>query len=137
MVIKEVYVMNMNKMIMKRNVFFIIAILTLLSCASCIKEDDENLLVGTWKRSTNIYMKLGEDGSYYSYIDPDPYSADGQYRKGSYSYDETTKTMVIDIYAIPNHNNASTRTYYVQTLTSSTLVLLDLSNGEAYSYSKQ
>lgn len=136
MAIIKVHVMNMNKMIMKRNVFFIIAILTLLSCASCIKEDDENLLVGTWKRSTNIYMKLGEDGSYYSYIDPDPYSY-LTYREGSYSYDETTKTMVIDIYAIPNHNSASTRTYYVQTLTSSTLVLLDLSNGEAYSYSKQ
>lgn len=134
MVIKEAYVMNMNKMIMKRNVFFIIAILTLLSCASCIKEDDENLLVGTWKRSTNIYMRLGENGSYYSYIDPNPYLT---YREGSYSYDETTKTMVIDIYAIPNHNNASTQAYYVQTLTSSTLVLLDLSNGEAYSYSKQ
>ena len=95
-----------------------------LSYVSCGDDDEEDSgIAGTWVNDYKT-MQLGRDGSYYSYYGSSPTGSASQYRKGSYSYNQSMKLMTVNIVAVPNHNNAYQNTYIVQTLTSTTLVLL-------------
>lgn len=108
------------------NYFSIVMLLCIgITFISCEEEvgNDTNLIAGTWIEGTTT-MILDKDGSYLKYIGNEPYGSDSQYRKGSYSYDETTRMMVINVVAVPNHNGAYQNTYIVQTLSKNTLVLL-------------
>lgn len=86
---------------------------------SCSKNDDEdNLIVGTWVDGSKT-LTLGSDGSYYSSVSTPPQS-----RKGTYSYNPDQKLLTVNVVAVAGQNGAYKQTYIVQTLTSSTLVLL-------------
>ncbi|MGN0223677.1 MAG: hypothetical protein ACI4AM_06595 [Muribaculaceae bacterium] len=93
---------------------------------ACSDDDDEpdnstvagtNSIVGKWVDGDQI-LTLGKDGSYRED------GSLGQYRIGTYSYNANAATVVVDIKAIAGNNSAYQNTYFVQTLTSTTLVLL-------------
>lgn len=109
--------------------FLLCAVIAILGCclfSSCEKEGSwaESKLVGKWYteyRNSNSYgtMTLGKDGSYnYTH-------SSGQYRKGYYIYSPKSKTLYVDIEAIPHNNGAYSRTYIIEKLTSSELVLFN------------
>ena len=93
---------------------------------SCEKEGSwtESKLVGKWYGNFDSHqtMTLGKDGSYNC-----TYS-DGQYRKGYYVYSPKSKTLYVNIEAIPHNNGAYSTTYIIEKLTSSELVLFDTSD---------
>lgn len=100
-------------------------ILTIILCTMFIgiafscddSSDDSEGIAGTWVDGSQI-MTLGKDGSY-------RYDGDlGQYRLGKYSYNADQKLMTVNVKAIEGMNGAYQQTYIVQTLTSTTLVLL-------------
>lgn len=95
---------------------------------SCSKDDDDNgiggskvSIVGTWVDGATT-MILGSDGSYNLTNTSIP--GIPQYRKGTYSYNPGQSFLTVNVIAIEGHNSAYQRTYIVQTLTASTLVLL-------------
>lgn len=99
--------------------------LTLTSCS----DDDDNAsvsIVGVWVSGSET-LTLGKDGSY---------REDGtlnQYRIGTYSYNASSGLLVVNVQAIAGNNSAYKRTYIVQTLTSSSLVLLE-TDGDVKGY---
>lgn len=96
---------------------------------SCSDDDDDDAgIVGTWIDG-NKTMQLGKDGSYYSYYGSNPTGSQSQYRKGTYSYNANQSLLTVNVTAVPNHNNAYKDTYVVQTLTSTTLVLVSIDDG--------
>ncbi len=94
-----------------------------LTFVSCGGDDDDEpgvnkiSIVGTWGDNYGT-ITFGKDGSYRED------SNDGQYRIGTYSYNSNTSTVAVNVKAIAGNNSAYQRTYLIQTLTSSTLVLL-------------
>lgn len=102
-----------------------IMLMTTVSTACGSDDDGDNLnvtgasIVGTWKDGSKV-MKLGNNGSYRMDLN-DKY---GQYREGSYSYNASTSLLSINIKAVQGQNSAYQQTLIVQTLTSTTLVLL-------------
>ena len=106
------------------------ALMAIMGCCiftSCEKEGSgiESKLVGTWYvKYSDSYktMTLGKDGSYNC-----TYS-DGQYRKGYYVYYWKSKTLRVNIEAIPHNNGAYSTTYIIEKLTPSELVLFDTSD---------
>lgn len=105
-------------------------------------------LVGTWVQEYGSgqteTVTFGRDGSYICinytpgmYINNKWYSASTQTRKGSYSYNEATKLLVVNIVAVSGSNGAYTRTYLVHTLDATTLVLIDSSYGDSYYYNRK
>ncbi len=93
-----------------------------VTISACGGDDDEpggdsTSIVGTWIDGDNI-LTLGQDGSYRED------ASLGQYRIGTYSYNPSTSLMTVSVKAIEGMNSAYQRTYIVQTLTSTTLVLL-------------
>lgn len=89
---------------------------------ACSDDDDEpdvnqTSIVGTWGDSYGT-ITFGKDGSYREN------GNDGQYRIGTYSYSASAATVVVDIKAIAGNNSAYQNTYFVQTLSATTLVLL-------------
>ena len=97
--------------------------------SSCSKDDEESpsstpTLVGTWVNTDNSYsetLTIGKDGSWYE-KSIDSYST--QYRKGTYTYDPVSRTIIVSIQAIKGNNYAYSMTIYVQTLTSTTLSMV-------------
>lgn len=94
-----------------------------LTFVACGDDDNENSIVGTWIAG-NKTMQLGNNGSYYLYYGNNPTGSESQYRKGTYSYNAGQGLMTVNIQDVPDHNSAYQRTYIVQTLTATTLVLL-------------
>lgn len=96
-----------------------------ISMASCGSDDDDlesdNGIVGVWQDGKEV-MTLGKDGSIY--LETYYVAGPAYHQKGTYSYNPDSKMMVVDIVAVPGQNSAYKATYIVQTLTSSTLVLL-------------
>ena len=84
------------------------------------KSENTNGIVGTWVDGTTT-LKLGSDGSYY--LTDTSVPGITQYRKGSYSYNSTQKLLTVNVVAVAGQNSAYQRTYIVQTLTATTLVL--------------
>lgn len=106
--------------------FFLTLMCSLTACGD--GGDDDNpeggkiSIVGKWVDGNDV-LTFGKDGSYRE----DSYRADGtlgQYRIGSYSYNPITSLLVLDIKEIPGMNSAYQKTYIVQTLSSTTLVLM-------------
>jgi len=101
-----------------------IVIVTLYSaCGSDDDSHDNNniSIVGTWVNGTTTVV-FGNDGSY-NLTDISVPSVT-QYRKGSYSYNAGQSLLTINVQAVAGQNGAYQQSYIVQTLTSTTLVLL-------------
>lgn len=112
----------------------------------CSKED--NPLVGTWEMKknstyygdyTNIRI-FSSNGNYSERV----IQSEGMYSegynstyKGTYSYDEDSRILVMSISEINGESHYSTRTRYVHTLTETKLVLLDLSDGTSMTFTKK
>lgn len=99
--------------------------------------DDDNgginnkvTIVGTWVDGSTT-MTLGSDNSYYLVNASVPGIT--QYRKGTYSYNANQGIMTVSVVAVEGQNGAYQQTYIVQTLTSTSLVLLYL-DGTAEGY---
>ena len=118
---------------MKKNLFRLMALMMVamltIGFTSCSKDDDDDnsaSIVGTWVDAQDYVwgtktMILGSNGSYSS-TTKDSYGT--QYRNGTYSYNPTQGTMVINVKA-GAYNGAYQQTYIVQTLTAKNLVLMD------------
>lgn len=119
-------IMKLNKLL---SLLALLLMVFTLSCAitACGSDDDNPegdtiSIVGKWADGDDI-VTFGKDGSYRE----DSYRADGtlgQYRIGTYSYNPITTLLVLDIMEIPGMNAAYQKTYIVQTLSSTTLVLI-------------
>lgn len=88
-----------------------------IGLTSCEDNINGASIVGTWADG-DIVLSLGKDGSYRME------DSQGQLRLGSYSYNSSTQLMTVNIKALAGSNTAYKETFIVQTLTSSTLVLL-------------
>ena len=103
----------------------LMAIMGCCLLSSCEKEGSsaESKLVGKWYTDINsnicATMTLGKDGSYNNTW------SDGQYRKGYYVYSPKSKTLYVNIEAIPHNNGAYSTTYIIEKLTSSELILFN------------
>lgn len=100
--------------------------LTSLCTVSCGSDDDSKekndvSIVGTWVDGSTTIV-FGSDGSY-NLTDISVPSIT-QYRKGKYSYNASQNLLTINVQAVTGQNGAYQQTYIVQTLTSTTLVLL-------------
>lgn len=106
-------------------------VMTFSSCSS----DDESSssssssLVGTWVNTNdpNDVLTIGSNGSWYAVVNKN--SKWEQIRKGTYTYDASSRTIIVSIQAIPNGNSAYTMTIFVQSLSSSTLSMISDSFG--------
>jgi hypothetical protein len=105
--------------------FMFVAIFT-LGFLSCGSDNDAGgnggvSIVGTWVNGSTT-MTLGKNGSY-NLTDT---SVPGiiQKRQGTYSYNANNSLMTVNVVAVAGQNGAYQHTYIVQTLTSTTLVLL-------------
>ncbi|MGM9861093.1 MAG: hypothetical protein ACI30W_00710 [Muribaculaceae bacterium] len=110
----------MNKLL-KYMMLLFVATLS-LTFASCSDNDDDDpqggaSIVGKWVDGETT-LTFGSDGSYRED------GSLGQYRIGTYSYSAASSLLFVDVVAIEGMNSAYRQTYVVQTLTSSTLVLL-------------
>lgn len=110
---------------MKKFSFLLILLAFCVSFASCSKDETKDEpnggsveLAGTWVDGDEI-MVLGKNGSYRWGAD----ESFRQYRMGTYAYNSKLGLLVINFEAT-SFNNAYQDTYIVQTLTSTTLVLL-------------
>lgn len=121
--------------IMKKNLFNWIAMMMMVivcvGFASCSKGGDSEgegvSIVGEWV-DNNTTLVFKKDGSYYRSSganDPTPQS-------GTYSYNPAQSTLVVNVKAT-DWNNAYQRTYVVQTLTATTLVLM-YTDGDVMGY---
>lgn len=95
-----------------------------LSCSmtACGSDDDnpdgsKSSIVGKWVDGDDM-LTFGKDGSYRED------GSLGQYRVGKYSYNPITSLLVVNIREVPGMNSAYQKTYIVQTLSSTTLVLM-------------
>ena len=110
----------------ERLLSLIMAVMLCALVVSCGEDSEDNKgneasIVGTWVRGTTTLV-LGGNGSYDLTDNSIPDIP--QYRKGTYSYNSSQKLLVVNVVAIPNQNNAYSKTYIVQTLTKTNLVLL-------------
>ena len=99
--------------------------------SSCEDEFSASKLEGTWE-DNRIVLQIGES-SWYTYYKND----NRQYRKGTYSYDKSSRTIFVSIQAVPGNNSAYTEKFFVQTLNSTTLSLMDMDDGSTYIYKKK
>lgn len=111
---------------------------TAIAFSSCSNDDkeEESPLVGTWVNTDNSYqdiLTIGKDGSW-NEKSIDSYST--QYRKGTYTYDPVSRTIIVSIQAVAGSNYAYTMTIYVQSLSTTTLSLVSDSFGSKI-YKKQ
>lgn len=117
--------------------FFLIAILSVGFMACSNDDDDDDIeagkisIVGTWTDGAYTTVTFGNDGSYNSVNTS--VSDIPQYRTGTYSYNANQSLLTVNVKAVANQNSAYQRTYIVQTLTKSTLVLLH-TDGEVEGY---
>lgn len=99
-----------------------IMIATLYSaCGSDDDSSDNASIVGTWGDGSKTVI-FGSDGSYN--LTDNSVPSITQYRKGTYSYNTSQNLLTINVQAVTGQNGAYQQTYIVQTLTSTTLVLL-------------
>lgn len=108
----------------KKTSVWTIILVVIISLSSCSKDEHGgDLIVGTWYDETSLTtLVLGSDGSYNLKNTSIPGLP--QYRKGTYSYNASQQLLSINVVAVEGENSAYQKTYIVQTLTESTLVLL-------------
>lgn len=110
---------------------FIALFTSALFFSSCDDEFSASKLEGTWEDNRSV-LQIGES-SWYTYYKNDS----RQYRKGTYSYDKSSRTIFVSIQAVPGNNSAYTEKFFVQTLNSTTLSLMDMDSGSTYIYKKK
>jgi len=116
--------------------FMTIMVVMLSVCfASCSNDDEDDGIVGTWRKG-NKTMELSSNGEYYTYYGSNRTGTESQYRRGSYSYNASQKLITISVIAIPNHNGAYQEVYTVQTLNETTLVLLEMDGSIEGTYTR-
>lgn len=103
-------------------IFIAVMSLSLLSCGDHEEETDASI-VGTWVQG-NITLTFGKDGSYkvtnITVLDSGKITTK---QNGTYSFNSNSGLLVVNV-SEGKDNIAYQRTYIVQTLTSTTLVLL-------------
>lgn len=111
---------------MKELLKLFVMLLMFTSFTACGSDDDDDApssgrssIVGTWE-SSGRSLTFGRDGSYSATT----YGTFTQYRKGTYSYNSSQSLLVINVSAVAGENGAYRETFIVQTLNSTTLVLL-------------
>lgn len=99
---------------------------------SCVKSSSGNDIVGTWQEVGNDsypeILEIGKNGEWHEYLNGYDYSSD---RWGEYTYDSTSRTIVVSIRAVSGNNGAYTDLYVIQHLSESRLSLI----GDRYSES--
>ena len=110
------------KIALKKLLNLPILICLIICCSavtSCSDESTESpsLIIGQWSDSYGV-ITFGKDGSYRED------GSLGQYRIGTYSYNPSLQLLTVNVKAIEGMNSAYQTTYIVQTLSSTTLVLL-------------
>ena len=111
--------------------FLVLFIVGFVSLSSCEDEFSASKLEGTWEDNTRV-LQIGES-SWYTYLKNDS----RQYRRGTYTYDKSSRTIFVSIQAVQGNNNAYTEKFFVQTLSSTTLSLMDMGDGSTYIYKKK
>ena len=108
---------------MKAKIVLVLSLLVaLIFCPACDKEGSESssLIVGTWynsKYNGGITQTFYKNGKW-------EYSDEFYPMSGSYSYDAKSGVLVIDV--VPSsYNGGGMRTYFVLSLTSTTLTYTD------------
>lgn len=108
---------------MKAKIVLVLSLLVaLIFCPACDKEgsEDSSLIVGTWynsKYNGGITQTFYKNGKW-------EYSDKYYPMSGSYSYDAKSGVLVIDV--VPSsYNGGGMRTYFVLSLTSTTLTYTD------------
>lgn len=105
----------------------------LIACLMSCSDDPDSSIVGKWGNATET-VTFSKNGDYrYENTSGGFY----QYRKGSYTYNKKQNLLVVNIDAVSGNNGAYTDKYLVQTLTSSTLVLINMDSGSTYYYTKK
>lgn len=108
--------------LVSRMLILMVCLFSLIACGDDDEGHDGRIsIVGTWIDGSKT-MKLGSDESYYLTDTSIPDIP--QYRKGTYSYNSSLNIFTVNVVAVAGQNSAYRRTYIVQTLTASTLVLL-------------
>lgn len=122
---------------MKKLKRFLIASIALLSVAFAGCNTEENMLVGTWYKyyqgSINQKLTFNSSGMYtYTYNIGQYYQGQSLQSSisGRWSYDENSRTLVTS-----RTETSYTRTFYVQSLTDSQLVLIE-SDGDSYTWTR-
>lgn len=99
---------------------------------SCVKSSSGNDIVGTWQEVGNDsypeILEIGKNGEWHEYLNGYDYSSN---RWGEYTYDSTSRTIVVSIRAVSGNNGAYTDLYVIQHLSESRLSLI----GDRYSES--
>lgn len=97
------------------------SVMFVVSCGDDNDQESQVTLTGTWRMNDRI-LEIGSGNSWHTYFDNTSYGP--QHRYGTYSYDKTTQTIIVSIREVSGNNGAYTQTYFVQSLTSSTLALV-------------
>ncbi len=99
---------------------------------SCVKSSSGNDIVGTWQEVGNAsypeILEIGKNGEWHEYLNGYDYASN---RWGEYTYDPTSRTIVVSIRAVSGNNGAYTDLYVIQHLSESRLSLI----GDRYSES--
>ena len=99
---------------------------------SCVKSGSGNDIVGTWQEVGNAsypeILEIGKNGEWHEYLNGYDYSSN---RWGEYTYDPTSRTIVVSIRDVSGNNGAYTDLYVIQHLSESRLSLI----GDRYSES--
>ena len=120
---------------MKKNLIFVMSVIAfcLFACLMSCSDDPDSNIVGKWGNATET-VTFSKNGDYrYENTSGGFY----QYRKGRYTYNKKQNLLVVNIDAVAGNNGAYTDTYLVQTLNSSSLVLIDVETGSTYYYTKK
>ena len=122
---------------MKKLKKILIASIALLSVTFAGCSTEENMLVGTWYQyyqgSINQKFTLTSSGTYtWTYNIGQYYQGQSLQNSisGRWSYDENSRTLVTS-----RTETSHTRTFYVQSLTDSQLVLIE-SDGDSYTWTR-
>lgn len=120
-------------MFKKALLMLVLIIGTMIAFSSCSNDsdndnDETSLLIGTWVNTNDAKdeLTIGSNGSWYSVYDKN--GRFEQIRKGTYSYDATSRTIIVSIQS-GSGNGAYTMTIFVQSLTSTTLAMVSDSFG--------
>lgn len=119
------------KNIVSKISFLLLFIVGFICLSSCEDEFSASKLEGTWEDNTRV-LQIGES-SWHTYC-KNGYRQD---RRGTYTYDKKSRTIFVSIQAVPGNNSAYTEKFFVQTLNSTTLSLMDMDDGSTYIYKRK
>lgn len=116
-------------------IMFVMLLGITIVTTSCDKDEEiekTSTLIGTWE-ANDRFLELGSS-SWHSYL-KNEYGGP-QHRRGTYTYIKSSRTIIVSIPAVSGNNGAYTQSFFVQTLNSTSLSLMDLDSGSAYLFKK-